>query len=308
LPSRIKKIEKKVRHWWGRFFFWVLFKVVNFIPAGSLYYIAESLGKLGYLILGKSRRTILENLNKAFGGEKTEKEVQRIAKEVVKNLSRGFFEVIRSASFSPEEWNEKIVFEGKENLDQALSRGRGVIGLSAHLGNFTLLGGRLSQEGYLSRTIIKAPSDPELGRMFEDIRSKQRHRSIPAEPTNVCVRETLKSLNKNEIVLFVADENRSPRRGGIFVDFFGHPAATATGPAVLALRTDASVVPIFIIRQPDGRHKIRIDPAINFIRSGNTKEDIISLTAKFTKIIESYVRKYPDQWMWVNKRWRSNMI
>jgi len=305
LLFKTKKIEKKIRHWLGRGTFKILSKTINFIPNSILDYLSDKLGNLAYFILWKFRQSILENLNRAFGKKKTSKEIEKIAKIVATNLFREFFVLIKSINFSSELWKERITIEGKENLDHALSLGRGVIGLSAHLGNFAILGGRLANEGYNLKTIIKDPTDPGMAAIFKDIRDRQGQKSIPAEPVKVCLRETLMSLRRNEIVLFVADENRSPRRGGIFVDFFGSPAATVTGPAVLTLRTNAPIVPLFIIRQQNGRYKIRIDPAIDLERSGNNKEDIISFTAKFTKIIETYVSQYPDQWMWINERWRS---
>ncbi len=305
MPFKIKRIEKKIRHWAGRLLFRFLLKLIKVTPPCILNFLAEFLGKLAFLILWKPRNTILENLNMAFHGNKTKAEIKQIAKKVSKSLSTGIFELLQSACFTPDEWQRRILIEGKENLDQALSQGKGVIGLSAHMGNFTILGGRLASEGYPLKTIIKDPTDPELGRMLKEIRDSQGHKSIPALPSNKCIRETISSLKKNEVVLFIADENWSPRKGGIFVDFFGIPAATAPGPAVLSLRTGAPVVPMFIIRQTDGRYKINIDPPVKFKPTGNNREDIFFLTARFTKIIESYIKKYPEQWMWVNKRWKS---
>ena len=112
----------------------------------------------------------------------------------------------------------------------------------------------------------------------------------------------LNCLRKNEIICFIADENK--RRGGVEVDFFGHNTPTAVGPAVLSLRTGAALVPLFIVRQKDNTHKIIIEPALECNLSGNKSEDIHTLTSAFTKRIEFYIREYPDQWLWTNRRWK----
>jgi KDO2-lipid IV(A) lauroyltransferase len=127
-------------------------------------------------------------------------------------------------------------------------------------------------------------------------------RIIPYKPKDKCIKMILKSLRNNEIVCFIADENDPS--GGVLVDFFGHPAPTVTGPAVFSLRTGAEIVPMFLIRQEGNKNKLIIDPAIDIELTGDKKKDTLSITIRFTNIIEDYVRLYPSQWPWINQRWR----
>jgi KDO2-lipid IV(A) lauroyltransferase len=116
----------------------------------------------------------------------------------------------------------------------------------------------------------------------------------------------MSSLRNNEIVCLLADENKKDSE--TVVEFFGHPAPTAIGPAVLSLRTGALIVPIFIVRHADLTHTIFIEPHLTPVLTGNISEDIFTITTAYTKVIEHYVRKYPDQWFWVNRRWKKGKM
>ena len=122
-------------------------------------------------------------------------------------------------------------------------------------------------------------------------------------PWRDALRNILAALRRNEIVCLLADEKK--RRTGIDVEFFGQPAATALGPAVISLRTGSPVVPMFIVRNRDGMHTIYIEPALEHPVTGDRKEDERALTAAFTRVIERYIRAYPEQWFWINSRWRN---
>jgi len=112
-------------------------------------------------------------------------------------------------------------------------------------------------------------------------------------------------MKANEVVGILMDTNMTPPQG-VFVDFFGIPACTASGLARIALRTDAAVVPGFTIWDESlGKYRLRFDPAVELVRTGNLEADILANTQKFTKIIEGYVRQYPEQWLWVHRRWKT---
>jgi len=127
--------------------------------------------------------------------------------------------------------------------------------------------------------------------------------SIPTLPERQFYKDALKILRKNGILCLISDENK--RHGGIFVDFFGRKASTAPGPAGLALRTGAKIIPVFMIRNSDNSQKIIIGEEIKWEKTDDPEQDTTSITAAFTNIIEKYVRKYPDQWLWTNFRWRT---
>jgi KDO2-lipid IV(A) lauroyltransferase len=116
------------------------------------------------------------------------------------------------------------------------------------------------------------------------------------------VKKILTCLKNNEIVCLITDENK--RRGGVNVDFFGKETATASGPAVFSLRTGAPIIPVFMVRQQDNNHKIIIDPPLEFTLTGNHNKDVHHITSRCTEYIESYVKAYPTQWFWLNRRWK----
>ena len=122
----------------------------------------------------------------------------------------------------------------------------------------------------------------------------------PADSTEA--RRMLRRLRGNEIICIIADEYK--RHGGVTVPFFGHPVPTAPGPALLALRTGAALLPLFVVRQPDDTHRVIIDPPLEHAPTGDRDADVRALTALFTGRIEHYIRSYPDQWWWLNRRWK----
>ena len=191
----------------------------------------------------------------------------------------------------------------KGNLDAALSKGKGVILVSAHFGNFPLMLARLSLEGYSIVGIMRPMRDNRVEKIFLKKRDAFHIKTIYSQPRQACVEATIRSLRKNELVFIPIDQNFGT--GGVFVDFFGRKAATATGPVVLAQRTKAAVVPCFIIRQKDDTHKIIFEPALDLQEVISPEQTVIINIQKLTTIIESYIRTYPAEWGWIHRRWKS---
>jgi len=145
--------------------------------------------------------------------------------------------------------------------------------------------------------------DNRAEKMFMDARQRFNIKTIYSQPRDVCVNKTLEALRNNELVFIPMDQNFGT--GGVFVDFFERKAATATGPIVLAKRTGASVLPCFIVRQKDDRHKIIFEPALNLEQGANSRETVVINIQRLTSIIESYIRRYPAEWGWIHRRWKS---
>jgi KDO2-lipid IV(A) lauroyltransferase len=294
---------RRFRHFLGRILLNSIFLIVSITPIKVLHLLTEKFGILGYKLIKPYKKRLLNHIKYAFGNEKDDKELEDICKRVSVNLVKGFFEMLHFVNASHERIRRWIEIEGKENIDKALSKGKGIILLSAHFGNFPLIGARLAADGYRISYIVNHPSDPKTAEIFDGYRSKLGVKTIPSKPRDLCARETLRALRSNEIVCIIADEDKSSK--GIYVDFFGHKAATATGPAVFAIRTGASVIPAFIVRSEDNRHKIIIDKEVDLKKTYNRKEGIIENTIIFTKIVEDYIRVYPDHWAWHNRRWKT---
>jgi KDO2-lipid IV(A) lauroyltransferase len=162
-----------------------------------------------------------------------------------------------------------------------------------------MIGARLAASGYPFNVVVKQPRDVKLAHLIDEYRTKVGIKTISARPRRQTARQTLKALRKNEIVLLIADEFKS---GGVEVEFFGRSAAAPRGPATLALRSGAAVVPMFVTRDAGDRLMLRIEPEIDLVRTEDPHRDISANTACFTRRLEEAIRRYPDQWNWLGFR------
>lgn len=314
-----KQFKKSIKRWFGRIVLKTVYFLVGIIPLEFIYPLGNWIGSIGYWLAGKHRKIALEGLEIAFGKELPPTQIKRLAKESFRNMVKSSLEVIAylyNGNMNPvrnfvfpfnigisNRMKNKITIEGKENLDEVLSKGHGAIGLIAHFGNFPLLGARLAQEGYKVNFCIRRMRDEKLEDYFQRKRNQLHIDSIMSQPQKECIETCLNRLRENQLLLLPMDQNFD--KGGVFVDFFGKQAATPIGPVVFSLRTGAEILPIFIIRQKDETHKILINSSIPLEIKSDHKETILFNTAKLTKVIESYVRRYPSQWSWINRRWKN---
>jgi KDO2-lipid IV(A) lauroyltransferase len=277
-------------------------KITGLLPWRGVQLSGKFLGQLGYFLSRRYRKITLNNLKLAFGNRRNQTELIAIARETYINLGKGLSEGAGFIRFSHREMRELIRLEGKENLEAALGNGKGVIGFSAHLGNFGLLGARLAAEGYPFSLVLRDPEVEQIAEIFHLYLGHHGVGVIPALPRKRATIELLKHLRRNEIVCIFGDQREL--RAGVFVDFFSHPAGTATGPVVLAMRTGASILPMFSIREPDDKHVVIIEPVLELSSTGNREKDIYTNTARLTGIIENYVKRFPAQWFWLHQRWK----
>ena len=300
--------SKKIRKSIGRFFGWfgliTCSLIIKVIPRSWLYAFAEKIAFLGYRFARKQRKIALESLNIAFSGEKDVQEIEKIAQDCFTFMAKSAIEVVFLMD-KPQLLRQRVRLGGRENLDKALSKGRGVILISAHFGNFPLLLARLALEGYKTSGIMRLMRDLRVEKIFLKKRLRYKVKTIYSQPRNTCVSQTLEALRNNEIVFIPIDQNFGT--GGIFVDFFGRKAATATGPVVLAQRTKAALLPCFIIRQKDDTHQIIFEPPLALEEGKNSGETVLINIQRLTNIIEAYIRRYPAEWGWIHRRWKSQM-
>ncbi|MDD5506662.1 MAG: lysophospholipid acyltransferase family protein [Candidatus Omnitrophica bacterium] len=297
---------KKIRKGLSRFLAWlglnICSLIVRIIPTGYLYGFARDIASLAYIFAAKQKKIALESLDIAFGQEKSRQEIERIAKDCFIFIAKGAVELMFFFD-KPHMLKGKVAIEGRNNLDAALARGRGVILVSAHFGNFPLLLGRLAVEGYKTCGIMRPMHDARVERIFFKKREKYGVRTIYSQPRNECVNNTIAALRNNELIFIPIDQNFGT--GGVFVNFFGRQAATATGPVVLAQRTKAALIPCFILRQPEDRHKIIFEPELELKEGKDPRDTVLINIQRLTDIIEAYIRKYPAEWGWIHRRWKS---
>lgn len=298
--------SKKIRKSLGRFFGWLGLTfcslIIKFLPAQYLYGFAQRLASIAYFFTRKQRKIAIESLSIAFGKSKSAEEIEAISRDCFNFMAKSGVELIFLMD-RPKLLKERVEIVGKENLDNALSKSKGAILISAHFGNFPLLLARLSLEGYKTAGIMRPMRDERVEKIFLKKRTRLNIKTIYSQPRKACVNGTIKTLRNNELVFIPIDQNFGT--GGVFVDFFGRKAATAAGPVVLAQRTKAVLLPCFIVRQKDDTHKIIFEPALELKEGRDSAETVIINIQRLTNIIESYIRKYPAEWGWIHRRWKT---
>lgn len=276
--------------------------IVKIIPESSAYDFAHIVAKAAFNIAGRQREIAIESLTLAFGTQKSKAEIQKITFDCFETMAKIAIEFMLFTE-RPSLVDKYVTVEGLENLDKALAKGKGVIALSAHFGNFPLMLTKLSMDGYKTTAILRYMRDPWVNQYFHSRREALGVSSIYTQPRKECVEKSLETLRKNQILFVQLDQNFGT--GGVFVDFFGRKAATAKGPIVFALRTNAPIIPMFIYREDGNLQKVIIEPEVEIVE-GKDPEETIQLNAeRLTKIIESYIRRYPADWGWIHRRWKA---
>ena len=274
--------------------------LLGHMPPAAATLSGRLLGGLGYRLLKKHRKIALANLELAFGKTLSGAERERIAKAVFRNLATMLFEFTRIPWLGRSDVERLVRFTGLENFDRALQRGKGAILLTGHFGNWELLGASLGHMGYRLDIVVRKLDHP----VFEEFVSWTRTR-----PGNSIVykrramRRLIRSLASNSIVAILVDQNVAAVEG-FFVDFFGQSACTNKGPAILALASGAAVVPAFIMREGAG-HRLVVLEELEVVNTGDREADALVNTERFTKAVEEMIRKRPEEWFWVHRRWKT---
>ncbi|MDF1535048.1 MAG: lysophospholipid acyltransferase family protein [bacterium] len=258
------------------------------------------LGMLIYHVIGSRRRLALENVRLAYGDELKAPERREIVRRSYGHLGLNIAEFFRLPTLPPRELLDRVTVEGEEKLRAALDQGRGVLLLSAHLGNWDYLSAAIAMKGYPLALITKVSRSDALNRIWMGYREKSGVRMLMGRGT---MKESLKQLKKGGVVGFVLDQN-ARRKEGVFVPFFGRQACTLSSLAIIARRTGAPVVPVHIFRA-DGRHTVVFDEPIVTESHDNQEVDILERTAAYTRWTEKAIRRHPDQWTWLHDRWRT---
>ena len=225
---------------------------------------------------------------------------EQLVRRSFRNTGKNLMEFMQLPRMSPETIHQLVTFEGREHIDRALDQGRGAIILTAHFGNWELLGASILANGYTIRGITRQLRSKRLDAIVSSYREKVGWQGIDRDRS---IREVLRCLKRNELIAILADVDT--RTQGIFVDFFGRPAYTPYSPVAFALKTGAAILPTFIIRQPDDSHRAVVEAPLLLQQGGEKEQDLLVNTQRFTKIIESYIRRYPEQWIWMHERWKT---
>lgn len=264
--------------------------------------IAKSFADFGWFFAKKLKKIAVDNLQLAFG-DKTKKEAEIIAKNCFEYLAESAWEMLAIIK-KPSIIDSIVEIEGEEYLAAALEKKKGVIALTAHFGNFPLLMACLARRGYIVNCMMRRMRDEKINEYFEIRRHNLSVNSIYTKPQDVCIKQSIDALRRNE-VLFVQLDQHFGASGAVKVNFFNRQAQTATGPLILALRTDAVILPLFIIRLANGKHKVIIEKPFIIERFDDYNKMLEVNIQKITDIIERYIIKYPAEWGWIHRRWKN---
>jgi Kdo2-lipid IVA lauroyltransferase/acyltransferase len=278
-----------------RFLSWL----TRLLPLRLVLWKGAVLGMLAYWLFPSRRRITMNNLRHAFP-DKTNRELKAIAKSMAKNMGRAIIEFLRMPSMNKAYMDRCIEWAGLEHLDNALKLGRGVLVLTAHLDNWDMVAAMIALKGYRTNIIAKHLSTKAFDDFWVATRARMNVTQIERAGS---IKQIITALRHNELVGFILDQH-THASDGVLVDFFNRPAWTMPGLAVLAQRYDVPVVPCFMVRNNISHHKIIFEPAIPFVEKATPDETIKYNTQVYTKVLERYISEYPDQWIWMHRRWR----
>lgn len=269
------------------------------IPYDFALKLGRYFGKLAYIILGKYRGLSKSHLRQAFAGSKSEKEISKIAESVFINLGMGFAEILSLPKIR-HKLDTILDIEGIEKIDAVLKEGKGAVVVSAHLGNWELIPMYFAYKGYSSNIVARPIYYEKYDEWVSFLRKSMGVNIIYRTQSP---KKLLKLLKNNELVGILPDQDVDSIEG-IFVEFFGRKAYTPLAPVRLAMAADCPIVPMFIVRG-DKKHTIHVEDPIR-VERGQDKDRLVSLyTQKWSGTVESYIGRYPDQWVWMHKRWKT---
>ncbi len=276
--------------------------ILSVVPVSVSLWLGRRLGDLVFLVNKDRRLVAYANLKSAFGREKTPAELRRITKSVYRNMVQTFVEVLNLTKINRRYVDRYVEVVNMERIRNAAKSGRGTILLTAHFGDWELSSLVSSVEGFPILVLVREQKMKRLNELLNRLRESNGCRVIRK---GMDVKNILKSLRGKNIVGILSDQDAG--RNGIFVDFFGRPTSYHSGPFEIARHTDSLILPNFIVRTGGPYHKLYLGEYIDF-RENSGPDAVKENMQKFAKLLEAYIRKYPDQWLWLHKRWKSTPV
>jgi len=290
-----------MRYWLEYFPVWLIAQTLRRLPRPLARAFGCSIGTLFYWLHPRLRRVGLRNLAMAYP-EKTLDERQQVLKRVYVSLGRLLAEVPKFPDYTLENVDSIAIYDGLENYLAARDRGKGVLFMTAHLGGWEIGSFVHSLHGHGLNIVVRDLDNPLLNRWVKQLRELHGNKTHDKDDY---ARGLIAAMRRGETVGALMDTNMTPPQG-VFVDFFGVPACTAVGIARVAMHTGAAVVPAFTIwDEAQGKYRIRFEPAIPTVSTGDADADAVANTQNYTAAIEQAVRAHPDQWLWVHRRWKT---
>jgi KDO2-lipid IV(A) lauroyltransferase len=272
---------------------------INLLPEGPALWLGRRFGSLFYYLDWEHRSVALQNLHIAFGQEKSERERKAIAKRTFQNFGMMAIEFFRIPGMNTEDFKKKVSFEGLDEALKLLEKKKGGLLLIGHFGNWELMALMSKVIGNPILVIAKPINQKGVDRWITEIRKVTGLELIPPENAT---QKVVQALSQNRLVGILIDQ-RAKRSRGVWADFFGRKVPTTPGLAVMAMRSGAPVVPVFIVRDGFQKHRLLIKEPVELVLTGDIQKDVEINTQRFTDTLEAMIRQYPDQWLWIHRRW-----
>lgn len=291
----------KMREWLEFAVVWALVRLLGMLPRRVARGLGAGVGAVAWRLLGRLRRTGLCNLATAFPGMDWA-ERERVLRRLYRNLGWLMAEFCQMPKYTPENTRPFLRCDGLERYLAARERGRGVLIVTGHLGAWELSSYYHSLMGYPMSMVIRRLDNPRVDRLVNHIRCLHGNRVLHKDDF---ARGLIGAMRRGETVGILMDTNMTPPQG-VFVPFFGKEACTASGMARVARKTGAAVLPGFMVwEEVERKYVLRFGEEIPIAATDDHEADARENTARFTTVIEGWVRRYPEQWLWVHRRWKT---
>jgi KDO2-lipid IV(A) lauroyltransferase len=280
---------------------WLMAQVLRWSPRPVARAIAMGFASAVLTLHGRLRRTGLRNLELAYP-DMPRKERERILRELFRSLGRLLADVPKFPTWTRKNVVQFAQYDGLEHYLTAADRGRGVLLLTGHIGGWEVGSFFHSLMGHTMHIVVRDLDNPYLDRYTRHLRCLHGNQT---HDKDTFARGLLAAMKKGETVGVLMDTNMTPPQG-VFVNFFGIPACTASGVARVAQHTGAAVVPAFTVWDEKlGRYRVCFEPALPTVNTGDAEADAITNTQTYTTALENIIRRYPEQWLWVHRRWKT---
>lgn len=278
--------------------------VMRALPPGVRYPLAAVTGRCAFFVMPRRRRVAFENFAQVLNLPPNDPQVRRTAQHAFGNYFKMFADFMLMFTLTPEQIRRMVRPQGRERLDRALAQGKGAIVVTAHVSNWDILAAASASYGYpVSAVTNELPSDG-LNELVIASRERIGMKMIGLGPGSL--RQILKALARNEVVALASDLYSGDR--GVRVPFFNRPATFPSGPAAIALKTGAPIIPVWIRRQPDNLYVAEVEDPIEVSRTGDTARDIQVTTERIVEFFERIIRREPDQWLVFLPVWRPEAV
>jgi KDO2-lipid IV(A) lauroyltransferase len=299
--DQFRKIRKSIKYSLLIAGIKVLLVVIRLLPRKASMWLLGSLGGLAFRLLKEERTKTIRNLTIAYSREKSEGEIAAMAKEVWVNLGKSGAEfAIKMGQEKPEDFFKDLEVRGDEYLQEAIKKDRGILGLISHMGCWEATALGLPMLGIPAYAIGKKLGNEKLNTLLFKSRGKK---GVSTLARGSSYKTILRVLSENNLIGILIDQDTEVR--GMFVDFYGKPAFTPIGAAMLAMDSGAPVLPMFYLKKPDDTYVFIIEKEIPLIMTGNRRQDMEENTRRFHEVIEKYIKKHPTQWVWMHNRWKT---